>query len=89
MTQNTYVVYRTSYMDEESWMYEFTGTYNALLRHLCGIDGMSAEELEDDYGIDASQLTDEYMEELFKKSDGDGQPAHSVWCVNEHKKVLG
>lgn len=85
----TYIIHTTDYMGKEPTMSEFKGPWRQLLEHL---NGVTEENREDEFGDENMTIKDfdnEALQHIFDQANGDGQPYYTVWCVEEHRKVLG
>jgi hypothetical protein len=89
-----YVIFNDVYMHEEYNAVEFQGTWRQLLEAVNNINNGNRRDPfwvgpgEDDVKS-CLDLTDEELIKSFDRTNGDGQPYYVVYCVDDHKKVLG
>jgi hypothetical protein len=83
----TFVIAGDEYMGSGPTMEEFRGTFRGLLVLLCARAMVCNADGTDESGI--RQLPTDKLETYFEDANGDGQPYYTVWCVEQHRAVLG
>lgn len=91
--KKTYVIAYDEYMGCFPDMAEVQSTWRELLEDLNGVtdENRDVRDPEDPPGtkLFPAEYSDDELVKMFDDANGDGQCYVQVWCVDEHRQVLG